>query len=135
MKLKKTYKFAIYSAFYISVFSTVLVSVLLYWFFEISWMFILIFFFAISTFSFFVLQYRVERFIYRSIQKIYKDVSILDAASFIKQPITTDMATLTEQVKKFATDKKLEIETLKLQEEYRREFIGNVSHELKTPLF
>jgi len=135
MKLKKTYKFAIYSAFYISVFSTVLVSGLLYWFFEISWMFILIFFFTISTFSFFVLQYRVERFIYRSIQKIYKDVSILDAASFIKQPITTDMATLTEQVKKFATDKKLEIETLKLQEEYRREFIGNVSHELKTPLF
>jgi two-component system phosphate regulon sensor histidine kinase PhoR len=38
-------------------------------------------------------------------------------------------------VKKFATDKKLEIETLKVREEYRREFIGNVSHELKTPLF
>lgn len=45
------------------------------------------------------------------------------------------MATLTKQVKKFATDKKLEIETLKVREEYRREFIGNVSHELKTPLF
>ena len=45
------------------------------------------------------------------------------------------MATLTTQVKKFATDKKLEIETLKVREEYRREFLGNVSHELKTPLF
>lgn len=45
------------------------------------------------------------------------------------------MVTLTKQVKKFATDKKLEIETLKLQEEYRRDYIGNVSHELKTPLF
>lgn len=135
MKLKKTYKFAIYSAFYMSVFSTAIVSGLLYWFFEISWMFILVFFITIGVFSFFVLQYRVERFIYRSIQKIYKDVSILDSTSFIKQPITTDMAALTEQVKKYATDKKLEIETLKLQEEYRREFIGNVSHELKTPLF
>ena len=49
--------------------------------------------------------------------------------------ITTDMATLTREVKKFATDKKLEIETLKVREEYRREFLGNVSHELKTPLF
>lgn len=135
MKLKKTYKFAIYSAFYMSVFSTAIVSGLLYWFFEISWMFILVFFITIGVFSFFVLQYRVERFIYRSIQKIYKDVSILDSTSFIKQPITTDMAALTEQVKKYATDKKLEIETLKLQEEYRREFLGNVSHELKTPLF
>jgi two-component system phosphate regulon sensor histidine kinase PhoR len=45
------------------------------------------------------------------------------------------MATLTKEVKKFATDKKLEIETLKVREEYRREFLGNVSHELKTPLF
>jgi two-component system phosphate regulon sensor histidine kinase PhoR len=45
------------------------------------------------------------------------------------------MATLTYEVKKFARDKKLEIEMLKVREEYRREFIGNVSHELKTPLF
>jgi two-component system phosphate regulon sensor histidine kinase PhoR len=45
------------------------------------------------------------------------------------------MATLTREVKKFATDKKIEIENLKVREEYRREFMGNVSHELKTPLF
>ena len=45
------------------------------------------------------------------------------------------MATLTREVKKFATDKKLEIEMLKVREEYRKEFLGNVSHELKTPLF
>jgi two-component system phosphate regulon sensor histidine kinase PhoR len=32
-------------------------------------------------------------------------------------------------VKKFATDKKLEIEMLQVREEYRREFLGNVSHE------
>src|SRR5690606_2479467 len=69
------------------------------------------------------------------IKKIYDDVSILDSTTVRKQRRTTDMVTLTEQVKKFATDKKLEIETLKLQEEYRRDYIGNVSHELKTPLF
>jgi two-component system phosphate regulon sensor histidine kinase PhoR len=45
------------------------------------------------------------------------------------------MDTLTKEVQKFATDKKLEIETLKIREEYRREFLGNVSHEMKTPLF
>jgi len=88
-----------------------------------------------ATFSFFVIQYRVERFIYRRVKKIYDDVSLLESTSFRNQPITTDMETLTKQVKKFATDKKLEIETLKVREEYRREFLGNVSHELKTPLF
>jgi two-component system phosphate regulon sensor histidine kinase PhoR len=38
-------------------------------------------------------------------------------------------------VELFARNKKLEIEALKIRENYRREFIGNVSHELKTPLF
>ena len=86
-------------------------------------------------FSFFVLQYRVERFIYRRVKKIYDDVSLLESSSFRNKSVTTDMATLTREVEKFARDKKIEIETLKIREEYRREFLGNVSHELKTPLF
>jgi two-component system phosphate regulon sensor histidine kinase PhoR len=45
------------------------------------------------------------------------------------------METLTKEVERYATNKKLEIESLKVQENYRKEFIGNISHELKTPLF
>jgi two-component system, OmpR family, phosphate regulon sensor histidine kinase PhoR len=75
------------------------------------------------------------RTLYRRIKKIYDDVSLLESATFIDKPITTDLETLTREVKKFATDKKLEIEMLQLREDYRREFLGNVSHELKTPLF
>ena len=45
------------------------------------------------------------------------------------------MGTLTEEIEKFAQDKKIEIDTLKIREEYRKDFLGNVSHELKTPLF
>ncbi|WP_309609840.1 ATP-binding protein [Flavobacterium sp.] len=135
LSFRKTYKFAVKSAIYITIFSSSLVGILTYLFFEFSWLFILIFTFLIAIFSFFMLQYRVERFIYRRVKKIYDDISFLDSTSFRNQPITTDMATLTKQVKKFATDKKLEIEMLKDREEYRREFLGNVSHELKTPLF
>lgn len=135
LNFKKTYKFAVKSALYITLFSTGLVGGLLFLFFTFSWQFCALFFFIIGTFSFFVIQYRVEHFIYRRVKKIYDDVSLLDSTTFRSQPITTDMATLTKEVKKFATDKKLEIETLKVREEYRREFLGNVSHELKTPLF
>jgi two-component system phosphate regulon sensor histidine kinase PhoR len=88
--------------------------------------------FVVSTF---IIQFRVERFIYQRVKKIYDDVSLLDSTSFSNVSVTTDMDTLTRQVKKFATNKKLEIEMLKVREEYRREFLGNVSHELKTPLF
>lgn len=133
--LKKTYKFAVKSALYISLFSFGFITILSYFFFSIHWLFSTLFALSILVFSFFVLQYRVEHFIYRRVKKIYDDISFLDATEFRNQSITTDMATLTRQVKKFATDKKLEIEMLKDREEYRREFLGNVSHELKTPLF
>jgi two-component system phosphate regulon sensor histidine kinase PhoR len=135
INFKKTYRFAVKSALYITLFSTGLVGFLTYSFFAFSYQFCLIFAISIASFSFIVIQYRVERFIYKKVKKIYDDVSLLESSSFRNQPITTDMATLTREVKKFATDKKLEIETLKVREEYRREFLGNVSHELKTPLF
>ena len=135
IKFKKTYTFALVSTSYITVFSSGFLAILLWFFLEFSLSIILVFAVSIATFSFFVIQYRVERFIYRRVKKIYDDVSLLESTSFRSQPITTDMETLTKQVKKFATDKKLEIETLKVREEYRREFLGNISHELKTPLF
>jgi two-component system phosphate regulon sensor histidine kinase PhoR len=135
INFKKTYKFAIKSALYISLFSISFLVLTNYFFYEINWLFVVVFGLSIYLFSFFVIQYRVERFIYRRVKKIYDDVSLLDSSTLRSQPITTDMATLTKEVKKFATDKKLEIETLKVREEYRREFLGNVSHELKTPLF
>jgi two-component system phosphate regulon sensor histidine kinase PhoR len=135
INFKKTYKFAVKSALYISLFSIGFLVLTTYFFYEINWLFVAVFGLSIYLFSFFVIQYRVERFIYRRVKKIYDDVSLLDSSTLRSQPITTDMATLTKEVKKFATDKKLEIETLKVREEYRREFLGNVSHELKTPLF
>jgi two-component system phosphate regulon sensor histidine kinase PhoR len=135
INFKKSYRFAIVSSFYITLFTIALVSSLLYLYFEFSFKFVALFAFPVYIFSFFVLQYRVEHFIYRRVKKIYDDVSLLDSATLRSQSITTDMATLTREVKKFATDKKLEIENLKVREEYRREFMGNVSHELKTPLF
>jgi two-component system phosphate regulon sensor histidine kinase PhoR len=135
LNFKKSYTFAVISTMYITVFSTALIIGLQLLFLEFSWKFCLLFAISIAVFSFFVLQYRVEHFIYRRVKKIYDDVSLLDSTTLRSQSITTDMATLTKEVKKFATDKKLEIENLKVREEYRREFLGNVSHELKTPLF
>jgi len=135
LSFKKTYTFAVVSTTYITIFSTALVVILSLLFSAFSWQFCLAFSVSVALFSFFVLQYRVEHFIYKRVKKIYDDVSLLDSSTLSSQSITTDMATLTREVKKFATDKKIEIENLKVREEYRREFMGNISHELKTPLF
>lgn len=135
INFKKSYKFAFKSSLYISLFSAFVLTIFNYFFLQIEYWEIAAFVFCLFLFSFFVIQFRAERFIYRRVKKIYDDVSLLENATFRNQPVTTDMATLTREVKKFARDKKVEIETLKIREEYRREFLGNVSHELKTPLF
>ncbi|WP_394334962.1 sensor histidine kinase [Arenibacter troitsensis] len=88
-----------------------------------------------SFVSFLVVQLRIEKFIYRNIERIYNDVSLLESTSLAPKTITTDMRSLTDEIEKFAKDKKIEIDTLKIREEYRKDFLGNVSHELKTPLF
>ncbi|TRW21882.1 sensor histidine kinase [Flavobacterium zepuense] len=134
LKLKKSYKFAVKSALYITLFTTSLLAGLAF-LYPIDWRAIVFVFIVLFFFSFVVLQYRVERFIYRRVKKIYDDISLLESSTFRNKSITTDMATLTRELEKFARDKKIEIETLKIREEYRREFLGNVSHELKTPLF
>ena len=97
---------------------------------------ILVFIAVTSSFiSFLVVQLRIEKFIYRNIERIYSDVSLLESTSLAPKTITTDMRSLTDEIEKFAKDKKIEIDTLKIREEYRKDFLGNVSHELKTPLF
>ena len=134
-KLKKTYKFALKTALYITLFLTLFMSVFLYFNKELSWSYVSVFSIVCFICCFIITQYRVEKFIYRRVKKIYDDLTLLESTSLRNQPITTDMATLTQEIDKFAKDKKLEIETLKVREEYRKEFFGNVSHELKTPLF
>ncbi|WP_081997687.1 ATP-binding protein [Wocania ichthyoenteri] len=110
-------------------------SVFLYAFYSINWLLVFLFALACYLFSFIVIQLRAEKFIYKRVKKIYDDLTLLESASLTRGSITTDMGTLTKEIDRFARDKKLEIETLKVREKYRKEFLGNISHELKTPLF
>ncbi len=134
-KLKRTYKFAFKTSLFITLFLTLAMSVFLYYSNALDWLFLLAFSIICFSFSFLVIQYRVERFIYRRVKKIYDDLTLLESSNLRQKRITTDMATLTQEIDKYARDRKFEIESLKVREEYRKEFIGNVSHELKTPLF
>lgn len=89
--------------------------------------------------SFFVFQFAVERFIYRKIKLIYKTIHQLKLKKGQK-PKSVDLNTdiisaVNKDVEAWAKDQKEEIEYLKNLENYRREFLGNVSHELKTPIF
>jgi two-component system phosphate regulon sensor histidine kinase PhoR len=132
---KKTYKFAAFTSAYITLSLTLINALAFYFFVRTNYWIILVFAIVIYIVCFFIIQFRVEKFIYNRIKKIYDDVSLLDTSNIGEQKITTNMETLTKEVERFAQHKKLEIEALKIRENYRKEFVGNVSHELKTPLF
>ncbi len=134
-KFKRSYKFALNTSTYITVFLTALVIVYEYMQLQINLTSILVFAILCFLFSFFIIQLRIEFFIYKRVKSIYDSVAILDQASSKHGSPTSDIKTLTEEVERFAKGKRLEIETLKVRENYRKEFIGNISHELKTPLF
>ena len=135
VKFKKSYKFAIKSALFIAIAFALIMSAFLYYYFSFKFFPVLLGTLTCYIFSFVIIQFRVERYIYRRVKSIYDDIKLLESTSLTRESVTTDMATLTQEIDKFARDKKLEIETLKVREQYRKEFLGNVSHELKTPLF
>lgn len=87
--------------------------------------------FVISTYFFSnVIENRLK-----PIFKIIRDVPVKEkkkAQEISRYPINFDV---NAEVSKWANLKQEEIKRLKELERYRKEFVGNVSHELKTPIF
>jgi len=136
-KFKNSYSFAIKTSFAISLFISLIVGTFLWIEFSISYLYFQLIFLAALVFviSFLIIQSRVEAFIYSKIKNLYKELNLIDSISLSKPDITTDMKSLLDNISEFSRDNKLEIESLKVREEFRKEFIGNVAHELKTPIF
>ena len=136
MKIKKTYSYALWSAIYLTILAVAIAT--------ISYLFIeknlgigpvLICVLVLFIISFTIIQYRAEHFIYRRLKKIYEDVSILDVNDLRRESVTTDIDKLSKRMQTYVEGKGLEIKSLTERDSFRRDFLGNVAHELKTPLF
>lgn len=80
----------------------------------------------------------VKRFIYNRIKVIYRAIRRRKSDADHKMDIdmTKDLlAEVTRETESFVADRNLEISQLRQQEQFRREFLGNLAHELKTPVF
>ena len=82
---------------------------------------------------FFIIQWNIERIVKKDIIRLIKEISSdsnqnNDIANLNLDPATLDLIKLIQA-------RTTEINVLKDQDSYRKEFLGNVSHELKTPLF
>ena len=90
--------------------------------------------------SFLLIQFVLEWFIYRKIKLIYKFIYQTKAnkreETYYKYILPQkSIDEVREDVEKWAEQRKAEIELLKTNEAYRKEFLQNLSHEFKTPIF
>lgn len=83
---------------------------------------------------YFFLNYWMERYVRRKVSLILQEIEGEQGKSTSKT-VVTDIESLTREVERFARDKQSEIDALNILENYRKEFMGNVAHELRTPLF
>lgn len=106
---------------------------------QISW--VLVFFIPSITFiaGLLLLNYYIESFIYRKIKLIYKiiyDKKIPEKEKTTKPKFNKDNIDKAESdVIEWKNSKALELKKQKKNEQFRKEFVGNVFHELKTPIF
>ncbi len=84
--------------------------------------------------------YTLQRFIYRKIKLIYKFIYQTKATKkeeiFYKHILPQkSIEEVSEDVEKWALQRKQEIEVLQQNEKFRKEFLMNLAHELRTPIF
>ena len=110
------------------------------YFFHPQWWVALIAFILVLAGSYLLILFTLQRFIYRKIKLIYKFIYQTKASKreeFYNKNILPQKSIdeVSEDVEQWAKQRKREIEILQANEAYRKEFLQNLSHELKTPIF
>ena len=86
------------------------------------------------TLYFFIIYFYLESFVFKKIRNLYNDL-VPNQQETEDVLVSTNMGELVEQLKRFSKESQTEIKSMKEKENFRRDFIGNLAHELKTPLF
>ncbi len=100
------------------------------------WLVSLAVFALMFAFAYYIFKFLLERFIYRKIKVIYKLISREQENMKLEsafQDKTIDE--VRDDVLKWAGEKRIEISRLQHNESFRKEFLMNLAHELRTPIF
>lgn len=98
---------------------------------------------SISAFitSFFLVLYTVDILVFREVNKMYRTIHKLKMRDFNMTPRkkliheSNPLKTINDEIFVYVSKKQKEIDELKKLELFRREFLADVSHEFKTPIF
>jgi len=94
---------------------------------------------SLSITAFFIVNFSLENFLNKKVKLIYKTINNFrraDKSEKLELDISSDLLSeVNSDVQAWTRDKLGRIEFLQNQENFRKEFIGNLAHELKTPVF
>jgi len=110
------------------------------YYFQHSLYYVILTFLLTIVTSFIVFYYLIEKYVYSKIKIIYKLIHNLKLGRDLRDALGEHMGAdpindVQKEVKEWAKEKKTEIDELRKQEKFRRDFLSNISHEFKTPLF
>lgn len=138
MSTSKPESIALFDAAVITVIATLLYIVISVFVFTPYFKPLFVFVPVIYFGSYLVIKYSINKFIYEKIQEIYRTIGkqkVPDLRSFRRGSGDDVLEIVNQAVLEWSEEQKKEVAELKKMAKYRREFIGNVSHELKTPIF
>ncbi len=109
-------------------------------YYERSWNHFFILLAVSFVVSFIILNNVLNQYINNRISNIYKLIRSLKLGKDMKEVLAEHASDdpikgAEQEVRDWAKQKSTEIDQLKAQEKFRREFLSNISHEFKTPLF
>jgi two-component system phosphate regulon sensor histidine kinase PhoR len=109
-------------------------------FFNTSWQHFVIVFGLVFTVAWSLIYYLVDGYLRERIKLVYKVIHQFKLGKNLKESLGDSLgddplSEMETQVKDWISDKSKEIEDLKKLEQFRKEFLANLSHELKTPIF
>ena len=132
---------AIYATVIITTIVTLLVAVIFLLPIHTSYRWLPVLLIGVITFltAYFTILFFIQKYIYRKIKLIYKNIHNFKLSPSEKKdildPDTYAIDVVEKEVAFWTRERQEEIDTLKEMENFRREYLGNVSHELKTPIF
>ncbi len=118
-----------------SIISLLVLAGILYFFLEINLLNLILLGIGFFVMSYFIYIFGMKKFIELQLGRVYES-NLFDNEPSLKADLEdVDFENFIDRIRNFAETKHSEIEQLHNRDDFRRDFIGDVSHELKTPLF
>jgi len=90
---------------------------------------------GVMLIMFFVVHISIEKFLYHRMKVLFDKVLNITYEHKVLRLMEDPFERINERVDKYLLEKVEEEEFIANQQKFRREYIGNISHELKTPIF